>query len=115
MSNDKLQQIREDLERSRSWLSQVHTSLDQDNSSTKQILDSSIEIISVHVPKTAGTLFRDILHQVYGEDQVFFDNYQLIPFMQAKAPLENINLNIKLFMVIWQFLNTMAIIHKQKG
>lgn len=90
MSNDKLQQIREDLERSRSWLSQVQTSFNQDNSSTKQILESSIEIISVHVPKTAGTLFRDILHQVYDEDQVFFDNYQLIPFMWAEAPLESI-------------------------
>ena len=32
---------------------------------------SSIELVSVHVPKTAGTSFRAILDQVYGADRVY--------------------------------------------
>jgi hypothetical protein len=36
-------------------------------------LDSQIEIISVHVHKTAGGTFGRALKQVYGELQVFSD------------------------------------------
>jgi len=36
-------------------------------------LRKNLEIISVHVPKTAGTTFGNILQQVYGGEQVFFD------------------------------------------
>ncbi|NER01849.1 MAG: sulfotransferase family protein [Okeania sp. SIO3C4] len=35
--------------------------------------DSEVEIISVHVPKTAGTTFRNLLIQVYGQEKVFND------------------------------------------
>ncbi len=32
-----------------------------------------VELISVHVPKTAGTTFRDILNQIYGKENIYFD------------------------------------------
>lgn len=32
-----------------------------------------VQIISVHVPKTAGTAFRNVLIKIYGEDKVFGD------------------------------------------
>ncbi|MGB3513306.1 MAG: class I SAM-dependent methyltransferase [Microcoleaceae cyanobacterium] len=35
--------------------------------------DSKIEIISVHVPKTAGSTFKRVLLQVYGHDNVILD------------------------------------------
>ena len=38
---------------------------------------SELEIISVHIPKTAGTTFGQILAQVYGDTRVLFDNPQL--------------------------------------
>ncbi|WP_150111603.1 FkbM family methyltransferase [Oscillatoria nigro-viridis] len=34
-----------------------------------------VEIISVHLPKTAGSTFRQILIQVYGSEQVFCDYF----------------------------------------
>ncbi|MFM9266341.1 glycosyltransferase [Tychonema sp. BBK16] len=41
----------------------------------KELLPSAtgVEIISVHVPKTGGTAFGEILQQVYGTDRVFCD------------------------------------------
>jgi hypothetical protein len=38
---------------------------------------SQLQIISVHIPKTAGTTFGQILAQVYGDAQVLFDNPQI--------------------------------------
>lgn len=35
--------------------------------------DSQLELISVHVPKTAGTAFRRVLEQVYGFESVIVD------------------------------------------
>ena len=32
-----------------------------------------VELISVHVPKTAGTTFQAILNQVYGEENIYLD------------------------------------------
>jgi tetratricopeptide (TPR) repeat protein len=32
-----------------------------------------VELISVHVPKTAGTTFMDILNQIYGKQNIYFD------------------------------------------
>lgn len=32
-----------------------------------------VELISVHVPKTAGTTFMDILNQIYGQENIYFD------------------------------------------
>ncbi len=32
-----------------------------------------VELISVHVPKTAGTTFVDILNQIYGKENIYFD------------------------------------------
>ncbi len=41
------------------------------NSKTSEY--AQIEIISVHVPKTAGTTFRNVLEQVYGKQGVILD------------------------------------------
>ncbi|MCH2051199.1 MAG: glycosyltransferase 61 family protein [Trichodesmium sp. ALOHA_ZT_67] len=35
--------------------------------------DSTLELISIHVPKTAGTTFRKVLEQVYGLEAVIVD------------------------------------------
>jgi len=35
--------------------------------------ESNIDIISVHIPKTAGTMFRKILVNAYGKERVFDD------------------------------------------
>ena len=35
--------------------------------------ERGIELVSVHLPKTAGTAFLDILFQVYGKDNIFLD------------------------------------------
>lgn len=35
--------------------------------------NTGVEIISVHVPKTAGTTFKKVLHQVYSEETIFLD------------------------------------------
>lgn len=32
-----------------------------------------VELISVHVPKTAGTTFSTVLNQVYGEENIYLD------------------------------------------
>lgn len=36
----------------------------------KQLIQNNIQLISVHIPKTAGTSFRNTLKTVYGEQQV---------------------------------------------
>lgn len=105
MFKDKLQQIREDLECSRSWLSQVQANKFQGQSASLEIPESSVEIISVHVPKTAGSFFNSVLQQVYEKD--LFNDYKdqihaalfhvLKTIPQAKSELINnlISANIK--------------------
>ena len=39
-------------------------------SKSKKIVPRSIELISIHIPKTAGTSFRNILKEVYGDEAV---------------------------------------------
>ena len=34
---------------------------------------TNIEIISIHVPRTAGTAFKDVIRQVYSSEEIFFD------------------------------------------
>lgn len=45
--------------------------------SSNKETNSELEIISIHIPKTAGTTFGQILAQVYGDACVLFDNPQL--------------------------------------
>lgn len=47
--------------------------------------NAQLEVISVHIPKTAGTTFGQVLAQVYGDPQVFFDNPQLDCINQIPA------------------------------
>ncbi|MCL2932549.1 MAG: sulfotransferase family protein [Trichodesmium sp. MAG_R03] len=44
-----------------------------------------VEIISIHVPKTAGTTFKNILFQVYGTEGVCVDNQPGYPEVGTKA------------------------------
>lgn len=44
-----------------------------------------VDIISIHVPKTAGTTFKDILLQVYGREGVCVDNQPGYPEIGAKV------------------------------
>ncbi|MGB3513307.1 MAG: sulfotransferase family 2 domain-containing protein, partial [Microcoleaceae cyanobacterium] len=48
------------------------------------IEDLGIEIISVHVPKTAGTTFRDVLEQVYGVAGICVDNQLQYPTIKPQ-------------------------------
>ncbi|UNU24589.1 glycosyltransferase [Microcoleus vaginatus] len=45
----------------------------------KELLSSSLglEVISIHVPKTAGITFGKVLQQVYGAEQVFWEDGKL--------------------------------------
>ncbi|NET17519.1 MAG: sulfotransferase family protein, partial [Okeania sp. SIO1H6] len=54
-------------------------------------LDSEVEIISIHVPKTAGTTFRDLLIQVYGKEKVFND-YKKQPVSEVLLEIESQNI-----------------------
>ena len=38
-----------------------------------QLEGVEIEIISIHVPRTAGTAFKEVIRQVYSSEQIFFD------------------------------------------
>ncbi|MEG3930313.1 sulfotransferase family 2 domain-containing protein [Microcoleus sp. T3_B1] len=109
MNTEKLEKIKADLERSRSWLQQVQAELKVSQQETQysllKIPKSSVEIISVHVPKTAGSFFNSVLQQVYEKDlfndykeqihAVLFHVLKTIP--QAKSELINnlISANIK--------------------
>lgn len=44
-----------------------------------------IEIISIHVPKTAGTTFGNILQQIYGVDRVFLDYPWTLPIEREES------------------------------
>ncbi|MDJ0555859.1 MAG: methyltransferase domain-containing protein [Microcoleaceae cyanobacterium MO_207.B10] len=34
---------------------------------------AKLELISIHIPKTAGTTFKQVLRQIYNPDEIFFD------------------------------------------
>ena len=55
------------------------------------MVDLEVEIISVHLPKTAGTTFRQVLLQTYGEEQVFKD-YKKQPFKQVLSEIKSQNI-----------------------
>lgn len=43
-----------------------------------KLADANIELISVHIPKTAGTAFREVLLNAYSPDQIFW-HYLEVP------------------------------------
>lgn len=51
----------------------------------------NLEIISVHVPKTAGTTFGNILQQVYGVERVFFDYAWNDPALEIKPEVKAVH------------------------
>ena len=52
-----------------------------------QPTNSQLEIISVHIPKTAGSTFGQVLAEIYGNSQVLFDN----PLLDSVNQLPAIN------------------------
>lgn len=57
-------------------------------------MSNSLEVISVHIPKTAGTTFRDILIQLYGESGVCIDNQPNYPAISEKTKVIHGHFNI---------------------
>ena len=48
----------------------------------------NIEIISIHVPRTAGTAFKDVIRQVYSSEEIFFDYPHKARVRKAARELE---------------------------
>jgi len=48
----------------------------------------AIEIVSVHIPKTGGMSFLEVLQQVYGGQAVFLDNGEYASLEAGAIPLE---------------------------
>ena len=63
-------------------LHQIYAGLDKYKQLSYQT-QTTVEIISVHVPKTAGTTFSQLLTGIYGSEAVFMDNENL-PESQIK-------------------------------
>ncbi|MDE5097126.1 MAG: hypothetical protein O4861_01735, partial [Trichodesmium sp. St16_bin4-tuft] len=40
---------------------------------SNKINSLNVEIISIHVPRTAGTAFKGVIRQVYSSEEIFFD------------------------------------------
>ena len=38
-----------------------------------ELEEVKVEVISIHVPRTAGTAFKDVIKQVYSSEEIFFD------------------------------------------
>ena len=57
--------------------------------------DLQVEIISVHLPKTAGSSFRKVLQQVYTKEGVFVDEYPNHSLKTTREIWENQNRKIK--------------------
>ncbi|NEP78865.1 MAG: methyltransferase domain-containing protein [Okeania sp. SIO3B3] len=38
-----------------------------------QLAEAKTEVISIHVPRTAGTTFKEVIKQVYSSEEIFFD------------------------------------------
>ncbi|NES04571.1 MAG: sulfotransferase family protein [Okeania sp. SIO2F4] len=55
--------------------------------------DSQVEIISVHVPKTAGTTMRKCLIQVYGKEKNFLD-YKKEQLNQVLSEINKQNIRV---------------------
>ena len=64
--------------------------------SNVEIKDSPVEIISVHVPKTAGTSLRKCLIKVYGEEKILFDygKCQKLPFNEVISEIKNKHIRV---------------------
>ncbi len=48
----------------------------------------NIELVSIHVPKTAGTSFCRVLKNVYGEEAIFLDNGEYVGKELKDMPLQ---------------------------
>jgi len=51
----------------------------------------NLKVVSVHVPKTAGTTFGNVLQQVYGVEQVFFDYAWNDPALEIKPEIRAVH------------------------
>ncbi|MEG3930309.1 sulfotransferase family 2 domain-containing protein [Microcoleus sp. T3_B1] len=70
----KLAYLQDELDRYRSDIQESQAGLGLPEKEINHSPDSlSIEIISVHIPKTAGSLLRGVLQKIYGEDRCFLE------------------------------------------
>lgn len=76
-NNYCLEGLKADLLRSRSYLKQIQKDLNCYQQplapTSKQTSNLSLEIVSIHIPKTAGSAFTSILTQIYGEEHCYWD------------------------------------------
>ncbi|MDE5073298.1 MAG: hypothetical protein O4806_16130, partial [Trichodesmium sp. St5_bin8] len=40
---------------------------------SNKINSLNVEIVSIHIPRTAGTAFKGVIRQVYSSEEIFFD------------------------------------------
>ncbi|MEG4205126.1 hypothetical protein QUA20_14475 [Microcoleus sp. Pol7_A1] len=83
---------RVELDQDKAQLHPTHTDLEQYNQPEYQT-QAKVEIISVHVPKTAGTTFYQVLSHVYGREAVFRDN-ENVPESQIKPSALPANIKV---------------------
>ena len=56
--------------------------------------NTRVEIISVHVPKTAGTTFKKVLQQIYTEEEIFFDYPHRGPIRNRMLAKDSANVRV---------------------
>jgi len=83
---------RVELDQYKAQLHPTQTDLEQYNQPEYQS-QAKVEILSVHVPKTAGTTFYQVLSHVYGTEAVFRDN-ENVPESQIKPSALPANIKV---------------------
>ncbi|MEG5072065.1 sulfotransferase family 2 domain-containing protein, partial [Microcoleus sp. B3-D2] len=83
---------RVELDQDKAQLHPPQTDLEKYNQPEYQT-QAKVEIISVHVPKTAGTTFYQVLSDVYGTESVFRDNVN-VPESQIKPSALPANIKV---------------------
>jgi Sulfotransferase family len=93
MYQETLENIKSELDRSRLRLQEAKSDLELRNQvrrySDVTTSNLSIELISVHVPKTAGTLLRNIWAQIYSHEHCFWD---YTPYLEPTNFFKNLEL-----------------------
>lgn len=76
---------------------------------------SQVELVSIHIPKTAGTSFRNILKQMYGEQQVIRIDITLpsekTPFSSVQPSTERLPDEVRIIHGHFRFPDIAALYH----
>lgn len=70
---NKIKKIQVDLEKSKSYLQEKQAALHLPKKEPTDLNHLSVELVSVHIPKVAGTLFRNVLQKIYGDKHCLWD------------------------------------------